>query len=157
MLEKLSLVNKSGDRFSLLPLTKSYVIGELAGNQTLKKTIGRRWLDYLKTLCGDPQVAFFWRWKSSEFIDDGPNLLAAIDYAYENGNAEDVFILTFGASHYLDVVGLWFEEYELSKRTLSLARTSGNPRTAARFLGDMGWLSQHWGKYDRAQLERIIG
>ncbi|MCI0617944.1 hypothetical protein L0244_33645 [bacterium] len=61
LLEKLSLVNKSGDRFSLLPLTKSYVIGELAGNQTLKKTLGRRWLDYLKMLCGDPQVAFFWR------------------------------------------------------------------------------------------------
>ncbi|MCI0617943.1 tetratricopeptide repeat protein [bacterium] len=39
------------------------------------------------------------------------------------------------------------------ERALSLARTSGNPRTAARFLGDMGWLSQHWGKYDRAQEE----
>jgi len=153
LLEKLSLVNKSGDRFSLLPLTKSYVIGELAADQMLKKTLARRWLDYLKTLCGDPQVAFFWRWKNDEFIEDGPNLLAAIDYAYENGNAEDVFILTFSATHYCDVVGLWFEKYELSKRALSLARTSGNPRTAARFFGDMGWLSQHWGKYDRAQEE----
>jgi len=151
LLEKLSLVNKKESRFSLLPITKTYVLGELAKNPELEGTLGRQWIDYFKSLFAKPEDAYYWRWFSYEFVEEGPNIVAAIDWAYANGEAEDILTLTYEAVWYLKVVGLWTELYSLMQRSLQLARSINNRKAVARFLGEMGWIDQQRGNYTEAE------
>lgn len=151
LLEKLSLINKKESRFSLLPITKTYVLGELAKNPELEDTLGRQWIDYFKSLFANPEDAYYWRWFSYEFVEEGPNIVAAIDWAFVNAEAEDIFTLSYEAVWYLEVAGRWTELYSLVQRSLQLARSVNNRKAVARFLGELGWLDQQRGKYDEAE------
>ncbi len=151
LLEKLSLVNKQGSRFSLLPLTKTYVLGELAKNSELEARLGRQWIDYFKSLFANPEDAYYWRWFSYEFVEEGSNIVAAIDWAFANGEAEDVLTLTYEAIWYLEVAGRWTELYSLVQRSLYLARSVNNRKAIARFLGELGWLDGQRGNYVNAE------
>ena len=151
LLEKLSLVNKKENRFSLLPLTKTYVLGELAKNPVLEHQLGRQWIDYYKSLFANPEDAYYWRWFSYEFVEEGLNIIAAIDWAYANGEAEDILTLTYEAVWYLKVAGLWTELYALMQRSLQLARSINNRKAVARFLGEMGWIDEQRGDYADAE------
>lgn len=150
-LEKLSLVNKKGSRFSLLPLTKNYALGELAKNPELESKLGRNWIDYFKSLFANPDDAYYWRWFSYEFVEEGPNILAAIDWAFENADADDIFTLTYEAIWYLEVTGRWTELYSLLQRSLQLARSISNRKVVARFLGELGWINRQRGNYAEAE------
>ncbi|NUO81804.1 tetratricopeptide repeat protein, partial [candidate division KSB1 bacterium] len=151
LLEKLSLVNKQGSRFSLLPLTKTYVLGEVVKNPELEARLGRQWIDYFKSLFANPEDAYYWRWFSYEFVEEGSNIVAAIDWAFANAEAEDVLTLSYEAYWYLEVVGRWTELYSLLQRSLQLARSVNHQKTVARFLGEMGWIDRQRGKYDEAE------
>ena len=151
LLEKLSLVNKKESRFSLLPITKTYVLGELAKNPELENEFGRRWIDYFKSLFANPEDAYYWRWFSYEFVEEGPNIVAAIDWVFAKAEAEDILTLTYEAYWYLEVAGRWTELYSLLQRSLQLARSINNRKAIARFLGELGWLDQQRGKYDEAE------
>ncbi len=151
LLEKLSLVNKKESRFSLLPITKTYVLGELVKNPELEGVLGRQWIDYFKSLFANPEDAYYWRWFSYEFVEEGSNIVAAIDWAFAKAEADDVLTLTYEAIWYLEVVGRWTELYSLVQRSLQLARSINNRKAIARFLGELGWLDQQRGKYDEAE------
>jgi LuxR family glucitol operon transcriptional activator len=151
LLEKLSLINKKESRFSLLPVTKTYVLGELTKNPELEGTLGRQWIEYFKSLFANPEDAYYWRWFSYEFVEEGSNIVAAIDWAFAKAEAEDVLTLTYEAIWYLEVAGRWTELYSLVQRSLQLARSINNRKAIARFLGDLGWLDQQRGKYDEAE------
>ncbi|HYF65172.1 MAG TPA: tetratricopeptide repeat protein, partial [Herpetosiphonaceae bacterium] len=49
-LQRLSLVNKEGDRFSLLPLTREYALAEAAANPEWSAEARARWQDYFTNL-----------------------------------------------------------------------------------------------------------
>jgi LuxR family glucitol operon transcriptional activator len=151
LLEKLSLINKKGDRFSLLPLTKAYVLGELAKNPELEGKLGHQWIGYFKSLFANPEDAYYWRWFSYEFVEEGPNIVAAIDWAFAKAEAEDVLTLTYEAYWYLEVAGRWTELYSLVQRSLQLARSIDNRKAKARFLGELGWIDRQRGQYKEAE------
>lgn len=151
LLEKLSLVNKKESRFSLLPITKTYVLGELAKSPESESVLGRQWIEYFKSLFANPEDAYYWRWFSYEFVEEGSNIVAAIDWAFAKAEAEDVLTLTYEAIWYLEVVGRWTELYSLVQRSLQLARSINNRKAIARFLGELGWLDQQRGKYEEAE------
>ena len=150
LLEKLSLVNKKESRFSLLPITKTYVLGELAKNPVLEGMLGRQLIGYFKSLFANPEDAYYWRWFSYEFVEEGPNIVAAIDWAFAKAAAEDVLTLTYEAYWYLEVAGRWTELYSLLQRSLQLARSINNRKAIARFLGELGALDKQRGKYEEA-------
>ncbi|MEK7729387.1 MAG: tetratricopeptide repeat protein, partial [candidate division KSB1 bacterium] len=94
---------------------------------------------------------YYWRWFSYEFVEEGPSIIAAIDWAFANGEAEDVLTLSYEAYWYLQVVGRWTELYSLLQRSLQLARSINNRKTIARFLGELGWFDRQRGKYSEAE------
>lgn len=150
-LEWLSLVNKRADRFAFLPLTKSFALAELAEHSDFKKEAARRWVDYLKGLCQVADSEYYWRYRSYLFLDEGSNILEAIEWSYENGTAEDVFLLILAANEYLDAVGDWNRLWTVVHRALSLARTVRNPIAVARFATIEGWMLSQWGEYEEAE------
>lgn len=148
-LEKLSLVNRNQDRFSLLPLTKTFALAELQHHSDLAGTYWRRWIEYLKRLyLGGPVVLneYYWRFGNYAFFSEGPNLLQAIQWCYELGTAEDVFALTLAAIDYLDSSGRWTEIDTLNQRALELARSIQDPTNIARFANNRAWLLEQRGE-----------
>ncbi|MBN1485181.1 MAG: AAA family ATPase [Chloroflexia bacterium] len=150
-LERLSLVNKEGALFGLLPLTRNYALNELAQNTSVKTGLEERWLGYLKQLCGIEAGEDFWRWIGQASVQDGPNIVAAADWAYDHGRTNDVLVLSQGACWYLEFVGRWREESEYARRAYTLALAANQYGMAARFMGFDGWIRQQWGEYDEAE------
>ena len=149
-LEKLSLVNKRNDRFAFSPLTREYALGELSTQPSFEQQAGRRWLDYLNMLCSASDTEYYWRWRSFAFMEDGPNILKAIDWAYEHGNAEDIFVLTLAGYDYLESVGRWNDAIIYTQRGLDLARSVQNSLAVARLSNILGWILRQRGDYQEA-------
>lgn len=152
-LEKLSLVNKNADRFSLLPLTKIFAAAETNKNHDFKNRVRRRLLDYLKELCQEPLDEYYWRYRSHAFYQEGDNLLDAIEWAYGEGTSADVFLLTRAAYDYLEVIGEWNRILTLGEKALGLAITRRSATDIARFANILGWVHYQQGDYEKA-LER---
>lgn len=154
-LEKLSLVNKTEDRFSFLPVTRVFAAAELEKDKTRFLQLGRRWVDYLKQqyIIPDYGADRYYRLFLGKHTShtDGPSLLAAIDWAYQHGTAEDIFVLTIAAADYLDVTGQWQALLELIDQSLSLAHSSDNPTAVGRLADIKGWQLEQRGEYAAAE------
>jgi len=150
-LERLSLVNKNKGRFAFLPLTKSFALDELDKSRDFKDAAFRRWADYLKGLCQVADSEYYWRYGSYAFQDEGASILEAIQWAYENGPSEDVFLLALAAYDYLDTTGDWNRIITLCDQVLRLARSAENPIAIARFAIMEGWIRQQWGEHGEAE------
>ena len=154
-LEKLSLVNKNEDRFSFLPVTRVFAAAELEKDSDRYLRFGRRWVGYLKQqyIIPDYGADRYYRLFLGKHTlhADGPSLLAAIDWAYQHGTAEDIFVLTIAAADYLDVSGQWQALLELIDQSLSLARSSDNPTAVGRLADIKGWQLEQRGEYAAAQ------
>ena len=150
-LEGLSLVNKREDRFVFLPLTKAFALAELIGQPDFEMKTGRRWVNYLKELCKGADSEYYWRYVSYAFYDEGLNILEAIQWSYEHGTAEDVFVLFSAAYDYLEFTGRWSEILALGSKALSLARSIQNPIAIARLANTMGWILGQRGEYQKAK------
>ncbi len=149
-LEKLSIVNKEGNRFSFLPLTKTFAENELNIHSEFEKIARRRWVDYYKTTFQYSEDEIIWRYKGQDFYKEGENLREAIEWAYLDGTADDVFILTLLSSDYFDDAGRWNEMLTYSQRALSLARTTQDHLNIGRFGNKISWLFEQRGEYDDA-------
>lgn len=151
-LEKLSLVNRAEGRFSYLPLTRSFAIGERQRDETIDKEMGRRWVDYLRGICKRADSEYFWLYQDYGFYADGPNILAALRWSYANGISEDVFELTIAAQTYLDFKGEWNTVLSLVRLALELARSIQKPLVIARFANIQAWFLQQRGEYEIAKV-----
>lgn len=154
MLEKLSLVNKKGDRFSLLPLTKTMATAELNKEREVTKQYGRRWVNFLENLYVHPAGRgneYRLRFGSQIPFEDGENILAAIQWSYEQGTADDLFLLTISATQYLDVAGRWNTLFELNHQAYKLAKTIQNPLLIVRLGHLKAWLLEQRGHIDEAE------
>jgi LuxR family glucitol operon transcriptional activator len=150
-LERLSLVNKYQDRFVFLPLTRSFALEELGKSERFRDIAPRRWVDYLKGLCQVSDSEYYWRYRSYAFQDEGANILEAVQWSYEHGTAEDIFLLALAAYEYLDATGDWNRIITLCRQVLRLARSVQNPVATARFAIIEGWILRQWGEYGRAE------
>lgn len=153
-LEKLSLVNKNEDRFSFLPVTQVFAAAELEKDHARYLRFGRRWVDYLKQQYTIPDYGAdrYYRLFLGKHTShaDGPSLLAAIEWAYQHGTAEDIFVLTIAAADYLDVTGQWQALLELIDQSLSLAHSSDSPTAVGRLADIKGWQLEQRGEYAAA-------
>ena len=144
-LEKLSLVNKHQNRFAFLPLAKNFAYGQLMRASSFEKGARQRWIDYFKKLCQEADREYHWGYRIDTYYAEADNILEAIQWSYEKGTAEDVFVLTLAISQYLDVVGQW--NLEFIDQALNLARSVQNSVAIARLAHVKGWLLQHKGEY----------
>jgi LuxR family glucitol operon transcriptional activator len=149
-LEKLSLVNKYTDRFALLPLTKVFVLAERTNFPDFEMDAGRRWVDYLKSLC-PAQDSEVWRYRDYVSHNEGPDIIEAIQWSYEHGTVEDVFQLALAANDYLYAIGDWNKSIVLCRPALSLARSIQDSVAIARFTLMEGLVLYRWENYEEAE------
>lgn len=148
-LEKLSIVNKSEDRFSFLPLTKSFALAELSKQADVEKELRHRLTEYFTSICDVPSE-YFWRYRDYSYSKDLDTILDTIEWSYKNSTSQDVFILTLAAYDYLETVGRWNKVIEICDKALELALNTQNHIYAARFYIIQGGIFYHRGEYEKA-------
>lgn len=149
-LERLSLLNKQGDRFTLLPLTRVFALSELEKHVTFAEEARFRWLDFLKKLCQEPVGEYYWRYRNYAFYQEGENILDAIEWVFAHGSADDLFLLSRAAYDYLEAIGDWNSVLVHGTRVLTLAETIQQAPDVARFANILGWVYYQRGDYDEA-------
>jgi len=121
VLEKLSLVNKSSDRFSMLPLTKDYSHSILLGDESKLNAIRNRqhqyYLDKLKDFSTSAEPRRFREFETN-------NVLSHIDWCISIDKTEDVPYLIRGVLTHLWAIGQWTICYKYSQIALELIRQS---------------------------------
>lgn len=157
-LEKLSLIDRQGSRFTMLPLTRSFALNQLKKTDKAHLRAGRRWVNYFKDLCEGVDSEYYWKYRSYAFYDDGNNILEAIEWARSNGNADDIFILAYAAYDYLEVTGRWSEIVSICLDVYDYAKSIQNINkkaqlAVARMANILGWIYMQRGDFDDAKNE----
>lgn len=153
-LEQLSLVNKRGNRFAYLPLTKAFAEDDLKRYPEFAMSARNRWLAYLLERCQDIGTDYYWRYSSFAFFEDSDELFAAIELSFRQSttdNAPKIFTLTQAACEVLEYQGDWNRLVELCSQSLQLARSVRSYPHIARFLNLLGWILYQRGLLDEAE------
>lgn len=152
-LERLSFINKRGDRYSFLPLTRTFVQAELDRRSDFSTPARERWLIYLLELCQEVGTPYYWRYSNYGFFAEANNLFAAIDWLYGHSSVDSattIFTLTHAACEYLEFTGDWNRIVELAERAMQLAHSVRSYAHIARFLNSFGWILYQRGEFDDA-------
>ncbi len=133
MLEKLSLVNKSGERFFALPLTQVYSQAELARDSMLESHLRDKWLECLLDMLGE---ADSWRGvpEFEAVRPDTNNIIAAVDYCSHMGKWETFKNFVLKADLYLWHVGYVDILSNYYTMAVDAAIQQEQPRVQAQFL-----------------------
>jgi len=146
-LEKLSLVNKRGDRFSFLPLTKHFASSEFQ-KSARKEQLQENWIEYFKIL-SEKYSGEHWKWTNYDWLlSEGNNILLIIDHAISsNIKKEKVLSFSQAAMRYLDIEGRWNELADYGEKLSMIAQALNNKRSLA-------WICVHWLGWLYAEQER---
>jgi len=138
-LEKLSLVNKSGDRFWLLPLTKQYAAAESEKLEE-KEQLRRRWIEYFRTL-SEEYGGEYWKWANYNWLSsEGENILSIIDWLIAKGLENIALSFTRPAKHYLDLKNSEKLFVEYGAKFYAIAQSANDKRTWAWVC--ISWLTE---------------
>lgn len=105
-LERLSLVNKSGNRFSLLPLAKIFASAELDKNSALKKELTERWITFFVSTFKTEGVPYG---RYYDFDVEVPNILGFLEWCATNSQIEPFITLILQSRGLFWSRGYWSE------------------------------------------------
>ena len=135
-LEKLSLVNKNGDRFWLLPLTKQYAAAEFEKSAE-KEQLRGKWIEYFTKLSEEYSSEYF-KWINYDWLQiEGDNILLLIDNLIANAHGEIALSFVRATKRYLDMQGRYRELVEYGDKLLLIAKEKNDKHTLA-------WLLYYW-------------
>ncbi len=148
-LEKLSLVNKKGGRFELLPLTRLYSTHELEYIPQLAQPALERMLTYYKQLVAPPSETYigipYWdgltNYTQAESLEkEWPNLAQVIRQTLNQGRHAVALQLFLPIVHFLHIWGLWDERLQLSREMCQAAHELGDSMEAWLWIDAIGYI-----------------
>jgi LuxR family glucitol operon transcriptional activator len=138
-LEDLSLVNKDGKRYNLLPLVKGYIGMQIDPQSDLYRQLIQRYVAYFvkhsKRYGGENLQPYY-------ILDaDLANIQAAINFAYHEQLWEFLNELVYAVMQYLDHRDLWRELLEYSRMAVEAATMLNDKASIARYkVFGLGWV-----------------
>ncbi|RLC76198.1 MAG: hypothetical protein DRJ03_11770 [Chloroflexi bacterium] len=160
-LEKLSLLNRQAGRFSLLPLTRSYLASELEGIPEFDQLAFERVLTYYKQLVTPPseiQVGVpYWdgvlNYDGIQILkQEWNNLSHVIRRALDEHRYDAALHLFLPVVHLLNALGLWDERLELGREVCQAASALGDSSEAWLWIDAIAWVL-----LQRQQFSECIG
>jgi LuxR family glucitol operon transcriptional activator len=149
-LEKLSLLNRQAGRFSLLPLTRSYVAHEFEQIPESAQAAFGRMLAYYKQLVtppievqvGDPYWDGWLNYgKAQDLEQEWGNLDHVIRWALDERYYDAALDLFLPIVHFLARWGLWDERLQLSREMCRVANALGDYSSEAwLWIDAIGWI-----------------
>ena len=139
MLEKLSLLNKSGNRFELLPLTKTFVTAHLKEKPELENSLRQAFIRYFQECC---QKFGGEQWRLYPNLDvDLKNIQLALEWAYQLKMWREVGNFVDNLVDFLDKQGLWDELLEYSEMAVEAGQEINDQLLIAKHkVFGLGWV-----------------
>jgi tetratricopeptide (TPR) repeat protein len=151
-LERLSLLNRQASRFSLLPLTRSYLVHELEQVPEFEQSAFERLLVYYKQLVAPPTEVRvgvpYWdglaNYAQAESLEhESGNLIHVIRRALDQRRYPAALDLFLPIVSFLNVWGLWDERLHLGREMCQAAHELGDPAEVWLWIDAIGWILRH--------------
>lgn len=155
-LEKLSLVNKLSDRFSMLPLTRSYSLNELDSYRSFANEAKKRWVTQLTELLRKPADQY-WIQDQETILREGENYLSLLDWATNSNDTDTALAVIQPAVLYLQYTGRRVEALKLAILGQENTRQHQNKSIQAWLYVDIGWILSQQGSYEDAIVQIDMG
>jgi tetratricopeptide (TPR) repeat protein len=138
-LEKLSLVNKVGDRFGLLPLTESFAEAQLKAIPETEEILRLTYIRYFQEFC---QKFGGEQWRLYIHLDpDLENIQLALQWAYQLGMWVEVGNLVDNLVVFLDKRALWKELVKYAEMAVEVGREVNDKHLVMRHkIFGLGWV-----------------
>jgi tetratricopeptide (TPR) repeat protein len=149
LLERLSLLNRYADQFSLLPLTRSYLEHELNQMPDFARAAYERMAAYYTQLVSVPPEARTGvpYWDGSLYNADAPrlqrewkNLEHIIQWTLDERRYNTALALFLPIVHLLNAWGLWDERLRLGRGMCQAANCLGDSSEAWLWIDAIGWV-----------------
>lgn len=153
-LERLSLVNKSGDRFSLLPLTRGYIGELLDRDPALVHILRQRWVDYYAEFITQRR---FGDVSDQQLLEaERENLIEVIEQVWRERQVETREKLLNRFFIFLWRRGYWAEAVRQASRLLTWADQHQQVEWQARFEHWLGRLYLYQGLLAQAEKQLTL-
>ncbi len=149
-LERLSLVNKTNDRFSILPLTRYFMRGEIDKKPELERKISGKLFEYYINFMSQQKLGgldALLVWESEK-----ENISAVFDKLINEENQTSMIELFNHYYNFLWRRGYWAEGIKIALQILEWASASGHRETKARFNHWLGRLYLYQGEFKDAEI-----
>jgi LuxR family glucitol operon transcriptional activator len=131
-LEKLSLVNKKGGRFELLPLTKGYGQAELTKASVEEATLRDRWVEFLLNFLTEQSRS---KYEALERINpEVDNILGAMDWCWRTDRLMVFIQFAEQMDFFLGITGNWISWNRYISLGLKAAMALESDLIEAKFL-----------------------
>ncbi len=123
---KLSLLNKEADRYSLLPITNSFVKAELVAHPELEYELRERWIAYLVNLARSYFDPFVRERDLHSLLAEAAYLDTLSEWCVTTGRLDVLLKILSALSIYLDMIGEFERRIVLGELMLDYARAVGD-------------------------------
>ena len=148
-LEKLSLVNKHGNIFSMLPLTRIYSLAELNQNLVFAYRVLDKRTAYLAELLRQ-STNRYWIQDQETIMKEGENFLSIFEWSLAHNKADTALNVIKYAILYLQYVGRRAEALNLANFGIDLAEEHQHLSLSAWLAVDSGWIHSQQGSHNQA-------
>ncbi len=123
---QLSLINQEGDRFTLLPLTRSFVLDELTHQPELERVLHEQCINYFIEFAR-PYSGWHWlRHELRRVRQEGAHLVTLATWCQEVGRFDVLLKIIPALGFYYDMMGQWTDMLIIAKIALEYAQLTGN-------------------------------
>ncbi len=149
---QLSLINQEGDRFTLLPLTRSFALDELVRQPELEQALRELCIEYF-TEFSQSYGGWHWLWHELRKVrQEGMHLVTLATWCQEVGRLDVLLKILPALGFYYDMMGNWADMLALSKIALKYAQLTGDNESIMFIEAhDLSWVLSQQGQHKKAE------
>jgi len=148
-LEKLSLVNRQGGKFTMLPLTRSYSLSDLEHDPEFARQTRERWVGHLTSLT-PIQADRYWIQDQITILREGDNFISLSQWSLSREDYEILLKVIRPAVLSLQYSGRRTEALKLALSGAESSAQEGDRSTSAWLHVDAGWILSQQGVHEEA-------
>jgi LuxR family glucitol operon transcriptional activator len=123
---QLSLVNQERDRFTLLPLTRSFVLDTLKQESELEQLLREQWVKHLTDFVR-PYTDLYWlQYELRQILQEGMHLVTLVSWCQSVGRLDVVLKVFPALAIYYDHMGQWTDLLTIGQMALENAQLTGD-------------------------------
>lgn len=149
---QLSLINQEGDRFTLLPLTRSFALDELAHQPELERSLHELCIEYFIEFAR-PYTSWHWlRRDLPQNLQEGRHLVTLATWCQEMGRLDVLLKILPALDYYYSMMGQWREMLILGKVALEYAQLTGDLECIVFMEAhNLSWVLSQQGHHEEAE------
>lgn len=151
-LRQLSLVNQEGDRYNLLPLTRTFAQDELAQHSEVDEILHHQWIIYLTTFARQYTGLHFRRPSRGLLRQEGQHLVTLANWCQQADRLDVLMRILPALTEYYDLVGQWGDILNIGKIGLDYARLTGDLNSIVLIeTYALAWIVSQQGRHQEAE------